>query len=252
MQTLSTPPQALVTLRAATSRNGIVPFLDRIIHYDSLKVMQAMPAASIDLIVTDPPYLVAYKDRDGRSIANDQPGETRWLFDSSQEMYRVLKDNSFCVSFYGRPQAGAFHNAWAKAGFRVVGNFVWAKPYTSSTGYTQRRHECAALLVKGNPRKPSFALPDVLTGRYTGNRLHPTQKPVDLLAKFIRSYSRPGEIVLDPFAGSGSTAVAAKHALARLRKHRFQGQLKRHFVAIELLEQYAKAASKRLHAFRLA
>jgi len=233
MQTFSTPPQQYAASRAATPQSNIAPFINRIIHYDSLKVMQAMPAASVDLIVTDPPYLVSYKSRDGRSIANDQPGDTRWLFDSSQEMYRVLKDHSFCISFYGWPQAGTFHKAWAKAGFKVVGNFVWAKPYTSSTGYTQRRHECAALLAKGNPSKPNFALPDVLTGRYSGNRLHPTQKPVDLLAKFIRSYSQPGQIVLDPFAGSGSTAVAAR-------------QLNRHFIAIELMKTYAEAAKNRL------
>ena len=195
--------------------------------------MQAMPAACVDLIVTDPPYLVNYRSRDGRRIANDQAGDTRWLFDSSREMHRVLKDDSFCISFYGWPQAGTFHNAWTQAGFKVVGNFVWAKPYTSSTGYTQRRHECAALLAKGHPRKPSFALPDVLTGRYTGNRLHPTQKPVELLAKFIQAYSRTGEIILDPFAGSGSTAVAAS-------------QLKRHYIAIELMQAYAEAAKKRL------
>jgi len=227
MQTLSsqstTPPRT----------NGIHRFLDRIIQYDSLMVMQAMPAECVDLIVTDPPYLVDYRSRDGRRIANDSPGNTGWLYDTSREMFRVLKDNAFCISFYGWPQAGSFHNAWAQAGFRVVGNFVWAKSYASSSGYTQRRHECAALLAKGNPPRPSVILPDVLTGRYTGNRLHPTQKPIELLAKFIQAYSRPGEIVLDPFAGSGSAAVAAT-------------RLNRHYIAIELMQTYAEAAKKRL------
>ncbi len=226
MQTPTSKP-----LVSATSR--IAPLLDRVIQHDSLKVMQVMPAGSVDLIVTDPPYLVSYRSRDGRRIANDGLRNTQWLFDTSREMFRVLKPNTFCISFYGWPQAGTFHNAWAKAGFRVVGNFVWAKSYASSTGYTQRRHECAALLAKGIPPRPSCALPDVLTGRYTGNRLHPTQKPVELLEKFIQTYSRPGEIVLDPFAGSGSTAVAAR-------------QLNRRFIAIELLKTYADAAQKRL------
>ncbi len=227
MQTISF--QSSVTPHA----RNIAPFLDRIIQHDSLSVMQFMPAGSVDLIVTDPPYLVSYRSRDGRRIANDSPNESQWLFDTSREMFRVLKDNAFSISFYGWPLAGTFHNAWAKAGFRVVGNFVWAKSYASSTGYTQRRHECAALLAKGNPPRPSCVPPDVLTGRYTGNRLHPTQKPVELLATFIRAYSRPGEIVLDPFAGSGSTAVAAH-------------QLNRHFIAIELMQKYADAAKNRL------
>jgi len=89
------------------------------------------------------------------------------------------------------------------------------------------------LLAKGNPPRPSVVLPDVLTGRYTGNRLHPTQKPVELLATFIQAYSRPNEIVLDPFAGSGCTAVAAT-------------QLNRHYIAVELMQTYAEAAKKRL------
>ena len=123
--------------------------------------------------------------------------------------------------------------AMNQAGFRIVGHFVWAKPYASGVGYTRRHHECAALLAKGRPAKPSVVLPDVLTGRYSGNRLHPTQKPVDLLAKFVGAYSRPGDIVLDPFAGSGSTAVAA-------------AQLERHYIAIELMKTYADAAKARL------
>jgi len=234
MQTHSLSPLSSTAQKTTRPRSfDVTHFLNRVIHYDSLKVMRVMPAGSVDLIVTDPPYLVDYKSRDGRKIANDGRHKTQWLFDTSREMFRVLKDNAFCVSFYGWPQAGTFHNAWAQAGFRVVGNFVWAKSYASSTGYTQRRHECAALLAKGNPPRPSYALPDVLTGRYTGNRLHPTQKPVELLAKFIRTYSQPGEIVLDPFAGSGSTAVAAM-------------QLKRHFIAIELMKAYADAAKTRL------
>lgn len=234
MQTPTSQPLVPATLHPALSRtNGITPLLDRVIEGNSLKTMQAMPAGCIDLIVTDPPYLVAYRSRDGRRIANDAPSNSQWLYDTSREMFRVLKPDSFCVSFYGWPQAGTFHNAWGKAGFRVVGNFVWAKPYASSIGYTRRHHECAALLAKGNPPRPSFVPSDVLTGRYTGNRLHPTQKPVELLAKFIQAYSRPGEIVLDPFAGSGSTAVAAS-------------QLNRRFIAIELMKTYADAAKNRL------
>lgn len=227
---MSTLPPSAPTRPAAPEVGAL---LNTVIQGDSLTVMRSMPAGCVDLIVTDPPYLVSYRDRAGRGIANDDPADTRWLFDSSREIFRVLKTNAFCVSFYGWPRAGTFHAAWRQAGFRVVGHVVWVKPYASGTGYTQRRHECAALLAKGRPPRPTHPVPDVLTGTYTGNRLHPTQKPVDLLAKVIRTYSRPGEIVLDPFAGSGSTAVAA-------------ARLKRRYIAIELSQTYVDAARARL------
>jgi adenine-specific DNA-methyltransferase len=61
--------------------------------------MRQMPAGSVDFICTDPPYLVGYTSRDGRSIANDRTDE--WLLPAVMQMYRVLKYNRFAVSFYG-------------------------------------------------------------------------------------------------------------------------------------------------------
>ncbi|MDP2660002.1 MAG: DNA methyltransferase [Dehalococcoidia bacterium] len=69
--------------------------------------------------------------------------------------------------------------------------------------------------------------------RYTGNRLHPTQKPVEALQPLIGTYSRPGDVVLDPFAGSGSTAVAAR-------------QLGRRPIGIELDWGHCCVANERL------
>jgi adenine-specific DNA-methyltransferase len=78
---------------------SIFEFVNRIIPGDCIKVMQEMPAGSIDFIATDPPYLVGYTNRNGRSVANDDRSE--WLMPAVQQMYRVLKYNSFLVSFYG-------------------------------------------------------------------------------------------------------------------------------------------------------
>lgn len=74
---------------------------------------------------------------------------------------------------------------------------------------------------------------DVLPWRYTGNRLHPTEKPVSGLVPLIRAFTRPGDVVLDPFCGSGSTLVAAK-------------QICRHYIGIELDPTLAAAAEARL------
>jgi site-specific DNA-methyltransferase (adenine-specific) len=96
-----------------------------------------------------------------------------------------LKPDRFCISFYGWAKADVFLAAWREAGFRPVGHFVWTKGYTSRTGYTQGRHECAYLLAKGNPCTLERSPPDVLPWRYSGNRLHPTHKPVESLKPLI-------------------------------------------------------------------
>jgi site-specific DNA-methyltransferase (adenine-specific) len=76
---------------------------------------------------------------------------------------------------------------------------------------------------------------DVLDCPYSGNTLHPTQKPVEALLPVIQSFSRPNDIVLDPFCGSGSTLVAARRSGRR-------------FIGCELDAQYANAAASRLCA----
>src|SRR5919106_4361817 len=105
----------------------ITEFENRILTGDCVKVMQEMPAASIDLIATDPPYLVRYTSRDGRSIAGDD--KSGWLFPAFAQMYRVLKHNRFLLSFYGWNRVDRFFAAWRNAGFHAVGHLVWSKDY---------------------------------------------------------------------------------------------------------------------------
>jgi site-specific DNA-methyltransferase (adenine-specific) len=68
-----------------------------------------------------------------------------------KEMFRVLRRDGFAVSFYGWPHVDRFMQAWREAGFRIAGHFVFPKRYTSSEKYLRYQHECAYLLVKGNP-----------------------------------------------------------------------------------------------------
>ena len=179
-------------------------------HGDCVKLMRRMESASVDFILTDPPYIVRYRDRAGRSIANDDNG--RWLEPAFAEMFRLLKPDSFCVSFYGWNQVDRFVTAWRQAGFRLVGHIVFPKAYASSTRFLQHRHEQAYLLAKGEPETPAELLSDVQGWAYTGNRLHPTQKPVEALRPLVRTFCRTGGLVFDPFCGSGSTLVAANDA----------------------------------------
>lgn len=206
-------------------------FCNQIIEGECSEVMQAMAASSVDLVVTDPPYLVNYRDRTGRTIANDDCPEN--VLACFPELYRVLKPGSFCISFYGWNAVDLFMGAWKSAGFTPVGHIVWHKDYASRTYYLQARHEQAYLLAKGRPARPAEPLADVRPWEYTGNHWHPTEKAVSVLKPLIESYSRPGDLVLDPFAGSGSTAVAAA----------FAG---REYLGIELESEYCALARRRL------
>jgi adenine-specific DNA-methyltransferase len=207
--------------------------LNQVLTGDCLKLLPLLPDASVDMVLTDPPYLVRYQSRDGRRLANDDTDA--WLAPAFSELYRVLRRDRFCVSFCGFTQAERFISAWKAAGFRVLEHLVWRKRYPSSTGFVRRYHEQAYLLAKGNPRLPYSLIPSVLEWRYTENRLHPTQKPVGALMPLIMAFSQIGDVVLDPFAGSGSTAAAA-------------AMLGRNYIAIELSAEYAKIAQKRLQS----
>jgi len=184
-------------------RNTVIPG-------DCVKIMQRMGSACVDFILTDPPYLCRYRSRTGQTIANDNRDD--WLEPAFAEMYRLLKPDSFCVSFYGWNAADKFIGAWRKAGFRLVGHLVFRKRYASATGYTESRHEQAYLLAKGRPELSGAPVPDVMDWEYTGNRLHPTQKPINILRPLVEAFCPPEGLVLDPFCGSGSTLVAAQLA----------------------------------------
>lgn len=202
-----------------------------LIQGDCIDVMRQMPAATVDLIVTDPPYLVNYRSRDGRTLSNDD--NDRWLAPAFAEAFRVLRPNRVCVSFYGWSRVDRFFAAWRAAGFWPVGHLVFVKPYTSAMRFVCYQHEQAYILAKGHPTVPVEPVPDVLTWQYSGNRLHPTEKPLSALTPLIRAFSREGDIVLDPFCGSGSTLVAARG-------------LKRNYIGIELDAKYHAIAANRL------
>jgi DNA modification methylase len=216
-------------MQAQTSTQS--QFINTITQGNCIQVMAQMPANSVDLILTDPPYLVNYRDRDGRTIQNDV--DDNWLKPAMAEAYRVLKQNRVAVMFYGWTKVDAFFDAWKAAGFQPVGHLVFRKTYSSKSRFLRYQHEQAYLLAKGRPPLPKQPLADIIDMPYSGNKLHPTQKPVAALAPLIRSFSLPGESVLDPFAGSGSSCAAA---LLTGRK----------FIGIELDSEYFNQASARV------
>ncbi len=207
---------------------------NRIIQGDCCQVMPTLPPACADFILTDPPYLVGYKDREGRSIKNDI--EADWLAPAFREAFRVLKPDSLAVSFYGWSKTDLFYAAWKAAGFRVVGHITFPKRYASTTRLMRYSHENAYLLAKGNPQAPAHPIGDVIDWTYSGNKLHPTQKPLSVLTPLIEAFCPRGGLVLDPFAGSGSTLVAAR-SIGRL------------YLGIELDPQFHAVASRRMQGY---
>ena len=195
----------MATTSVATARQN--SFTNQILHGDCIEVMRQMPADCVDFILTDPPYLVNYRDRTGRTIQND--ADESWLKPTMAEAYRVLKQDRVAVMFYGWTKIDAFFEAWRSAGFQPVGHIVFRKSYSSKSRFLRYQHEQAFLLAKGRPPLPKQPLGDVMEMSYSGNKLHPSQKPIPALVPLIRSFTLQGETILDPFAGSGSTCAAA-------------------------------------------
>lgn len=234
-QSISSISSTLAAALHSTSNAGTVT-IERdnyqILQGDCIEVLRQFDAGAFDMVLTDPPYIVGYKDRSGRQVANDD--NDGWLAPAFKEIHRVLKADSLCVSFYGWTQTDRFFAAWKAAGFRVVGHITFPKRYTSTVRLLRYQHESAYLLAKGNPPTPPNVIGDVIDwGAYTGNKLHPTQKPLSILLPLIQSFTRPGAVVLDPFCGSGSTLAASL-------------MCGRKAVGIELAEENARIAAARL------
>jgi modification methylase len=245
----------------------------RIIVGDCVAQMAALPAASVDLVFADPPYNLQLKGDlkrpdDSRVDAVDddwdkftsfadydaftlawlaasrrllKPAGTLWVIGSYHNIYRVgavLQDLGFWIlndvvwrksnpmpNFRGRRLTNAHETLiWAarEQTSRYTFNYEALKAGNEDI---QVRSDWTIPLCTGEER---LKQPD-------GSKLHPTQKPEALLARAILAASRPGDVVLDPFFGTGTTGAVAK-------------RLGRSFIGIEREKSYARAAEKRIAA----
>lgn len=204
---------------------------NRVIQGDCAAVLKTLPSEIVDFVLSDPPYFVGYRDRSGRTIRNDHyPGQ---ILDAFNDVYRLLKPNSLCVSFYGWNRVDSFFSAWKGAGFMPVGHLVFNKTYASAQRFLRYSHESAYVLAKGRPELPANPLTDVLPWHYSGNHNHPTEKSVNTIRPIIEAFTKAGDVVLDPFAGSGSSLVAA-------------ALLRRQYIGVELEQKYCEHARRRI------
>jgi adenine-specific DNA-methyltransferase len=212
---------------------------------DATSLILKIETGSIDCIITDPPYGVDYGTGSGRGGSNDDfgddPVETLALLRSiTIELRRVLKPSGHVYAFFSTNLWAETINIWKAAGFDVQNQpCIWVKP-GNATGVGDWDHHFAGayepfLFATNDTRRLAFKRKNVFTYEADSpqSRHHPTQKPVELLRELIQLSTSPNDIILDPFAGSGSTLVAAS-------------QLRRKFVGIELNNHFHKIALKRL------
>lgn len=203
----------------------------KIVNDDCVNALRRLQNASVDFVLTDPPYVFLYTDRSGRIVANEQSPQQ--VSETWCQVARVLKPNKLCFAFYSWAHIDTSAQAWTLAGLKPVGHIVFSRPYSTGQLYTRYAHECGYLLAKGTPTPPAHPLPDVMPWHYSGNRRHPTEKSVDTLKPIIEAFTQAGDLVLDPYAGSGSTLVAS-------------ALLNRCYIGMEIDEKYCDGARRRL------
>lgn len=220
--------------------------INRIWQTDCVTGMRDMlPDSSVDLIVTDPPYLISYasnrrkdKTHDFCSVIqnDDNPALIR---DYLRECYRVLKPDHAAYVFCSSKTLDAFKGFAVEAGFVVRNTIIWVKnSHTAGDLVAQygQQYEPVLLLNKGRAPINGKRLTDVWEfPRVSGKaQLHQNQKPVDLIARCIEKHSAEGDVVLDGFMGSGTTAVAAT-------------RMGRRFVGFEIEPRYFWIINDRLN-----
>ena len=216
---------------------------------DCLKVMQSIPDNSVDCVVTDCPYHIV---SGGCTNVKNKPGTTFYqsnaksgkLFDNNDiefekwlpDVYRVLKDNSHCYIMINGRNLKDLQTQAEKVGFVFQQLLVWNKGNATPNRYYLNACEFILMLRKGGAKninnmgtKNILSIPNI-----KGGKSHPTEKPVDLMSIMIENSTNLGEVVLDPFMGSGATGVACVNT-------------NRKFIGIELDENYFNVAQERIN-----
>lgn len=208
---------------------------NKIIHGDCVELLKNMPNNCIDLIITDPPYgdNVAY-GWNNKKIKNNKNPLINCL--ALAEFYRILKKNSSVYIFTNwkhYPFLTEFILRYTK--FRIRHLVIWKK-HNFGLGWAFRhQHEMILVLEKGKPKYNLKNFSDVQNATHINHNKqnHPHEKPVDLLKKIIEHSSKEGDIIFDPFCGSGSICVACQ-------------EMKRKWIGIEIDEKWVEVARSRI------
>lgn len=239
---------------SATEKTNTVDVDIRLTNESCFDMLKKLQDNSVDLFLIDPPYEVSRdtnfqsgkakgKDTDRFRVSmdfGDWDSEFTGLDVVILEAHRVLRKGGTLICFYDLWKLTTLKTYFDNAKFKQVRFIEWIKtnpvPLNSKTNYLTNAREIAVLGVKGG--KPTFHS-EYDSGIYKypichdKGRFHPTQKPLALIEELIIKHSNVGDVVVDCFSGSGTTAVAAFN----------QG---RSFIGCEISEDYYKRSVTRL------
>ncbi len=211
--------------------SAIIPNVEKnkqVIHGDALEVLPTVESNLVDCIITDPPTEI------GESYSELNEFSMSWL----TQAHRILKDSGSIFVIGNRHNIFNIGHTLATVGFSVLADIAWIKEYTHerAVGGIIPLHNIIIWATKSpdyNQTKRFGAIQDVwkISGEHKFG--HPEEKPEALLEKIITIGTDPGQLILDPFAGSGTTLAVAK-------------KLKRQFIGIEKDKRYYKLILSRL------
>jgi len=205
-------------------------FVNKIICGDCRKLITKIPDKSIDAIITDPPYGLSKKD-----IMNDN--DLSVFYEILPECYRVLKDDSFFITFFSTKHLPELFKQNPFTYFWQIVLYCPEGRVNSPIGFT--KYMSCFVFTKGSPKivqraKDIFVdTPGKMVEPDEGYIDHPTPKPKHFIKELLKMFTKEGELILDPFVGSGSVSLACY-------------QMNRNFVAFEIKKEYCLLAYQRL------
>lgn len=204
---------------------------------DCLELIRELPSASVDCIITDPPYFLGMTHNGHKGNFRDLSICQPFYRDLFHEFARVAKPEA-CIYFFTDWHGYAFYYPLFDEILKAHNMLVWNKLSGPGNMYAYT-HE---LVLFHAGKGANIGATNIITGirgfnsgakSTNGEKVHPTQKPVELISKFITDSTKPGSVILDTFGGSGTTAVAAVRTGRR-------------FIVMEQDEGYWLTACKRV------
>jgi len=208
-----------------------------IYNTDCIEGMKKIPDNSIDCIITDPPYNInlTTQRKITETIKNDNLTEEEFkefLEKVFKEVDRILKEDTFLIIFTSWKTIPLFRSVLDNY-FTLKSMPLWIKNNFGIGYYTRPQYEQCFLYLKGTPPILKNAISDVWHFDKVLNNLHSCEKPIPLMRFIVSSFTKENDIVLDPFAGVGSTLIACK-------------QLQRRYIGYEIEKRYYDIIIERL------